>query len=130
MSHYSEIKTQIRDTQHLVTALVQMGIKKDHIKVDEKGMTCRGYGNQRRRAQVKVTKEAGISSWSAETGWERQADGSMTCYQDGVNKKWLSQLESEYARAVTVEKARQTGWFVQQNSWNENKTELTIRITQ
>tara|TARA_Y100000310_G_scaffold118047_2_gene116784 strand:- start:10429 stop:10821 length:393 start_codon:yes stop_codon:yes gene_type:complete len=130
MSHYSEVKTQIKDTQHLVTALVQMGIKKEHIKVDEKGMTCKGYGNQRRRAHVKVASGAGISRYSAETGWERQADGTMTCYSDAVDKQWMDRLESEYTRAVTLEQARRSGWFVQENSWNQDKTELTVRVTQ
>lgn len=127
MSHYSTIKTQIKSTKHLVTALCQMGVEKNHIKVDENGTTCRGFGNQERKAHIVVDKAARIAQFG-EVGFERQADGTFTMHSDGIKRGFQDNLEAEYTRAVTLEQARMNGWMVQQNEWKNG--ELHVKLYQ
>ena len=139
MSHYTEVRTQIRDAACLVKALVKMGFKPHQIEqLSEKEQLLGYQGDKRKqRADIRI-KGSGwkgnnhVGGASNDLGWERQADGTYAFHvseneKHRYGKPWQDNLEANYTAEVVEVKARQMGYQMVQNTTDESG-EITIKV--
>ena len=138
MSHYSEVKTCIKDEESLVQALIKMGFKASQIDRLEQAEQLRGFQGDHRaqRAHIRI-KGSGwgganhVGGASNDLGWEKQADGTYAMHVSNYDKRrygkeWQNKMQTFYEQDVVVKKARQCGYHVVSN---EVQADGQIRIT-
>ena len=125
MSHFSTVKTELRDRQPLLEALTDMGHDPR-----EGDLQVRGYRGQTVTAQLAVSQANGSDigfRWNAEAGsYELVAD--LELWQQPVPvERFLAQLSQRYAlRAILAATADEGFQVAEQTSGVDGTIELVV----
>jgi hypothetical protein len=114
MSHFSQIKTQIRNLSSLQSALTDLG-------VDWKSGPCpvRGYRGQTETAEVAIEQDNGYDigfRWNG-TEYELVADLQYWKQESNVDR-FLSRVTQRYAYHTVVNESTQKGFQVAEQQQN------------
>ncbi len=121
MSHFSQIKTQIRNLTSLQTALSDLGID---WKAGPKEV--RGYQGQTRPAQVVIEQDNGYDLGFTWNGQEYEFVADLQFWQQAVPvENFLSKITQRYAYQTVVNETAKQGFQV---SEQQNHQDGSIRL--
>ncbi|MBE9142087.1 DUF1257 domain-containing protein [Planktothrix mougeotii] len=121
MSHFSQIKTQIRNLTSLQTALSDLGID---WKAGPKEV--RGYQGQTRPAQVVIEQDNGYDLGFTWNGQEYEFVADLQFWQQAVPvENFLSKITQRYAYQTVVNETAKQGFHV---SEQQNHQDGSIRL--
>ena len=134
LSHFTRIRTQLRDTEVLVAALHEMGHA--HIEVHAEPQTLYGFQGDARpeRAEV-VIRRVHVGAASNDIGFARREDGSYEAIisdydRRSYNAAWLAKLTHAYGHSATLSYAATHGYEVAADELRQDGTRrLTLRRT-
>ncbi|GHJ38678.1 DUF1257 domain-containing protein [Streptomyces sp. TS71-3] len=130
MSHFTRVRTALRDADLLVTALAEVGFT----DVEQHGapQTLYGYQGDARpeRAEVIVRREH-IGKLSNDIGFRRGDDGAFEAViseYDGsaYDNAWLTRLTRAYGHAAALRYAQEHGYDVQSDVSEANGTRRLV----
>jgi hypothetical protein len=132
LSHFTRIRTQLRDPETLVAALAAVGHRQ--VEVHEQPQTLYGYRGDARpeRAEV-IVRRRHIGSASNDIGFARQPDGSFEAIiseydRSTYDTRWLAKLTHSYGYAATLRYAATHGYEVATDELQQDGTRrLTLR---
>lgn len=116
MSHFSTIKTQIRNLTSLQSALSDLG-------VDWKAgpHPVRGYKGQTQTAQVVIEQENGYDVGFAWNGQEYEMVADLQYWQQPLTvNRFLSQVTQQYAMNTVLTETSQQGFQVAEQQKNQD----------
>lgn len=106
MSHFSQIKTQIRELEPLKAALTDLGVS-----WEEGARAIRGYQGQTHDAQVSISQENGYDvgfSWNGQA-YELVAD--LQYWQQSLSVQgFLNQVSQRYAYHTVMAETQRQGF--------------------
>ena len=143
MSHFVECRTQFRDPQALVAALIECGFAADQIEIHQEAVPLYGYQGDVRAQQAHIIiRRQHIGSGANDVGWERQPDGTCRAwvseFDAGVgeykhrqqtakfNQAMQNRIRQEYAFQVIVRQQRDRDRSVSRERLPSGEIELTI----
>jgi hypothetical protein len=126
MSHFTRIRTQIRERAHLVQALRDL-----HYRFQEgENLVVRGYAGSRERAEVVVDtgsqydigfqRKEGV--YEAVADWSWGVEGHTALRQ----ASFLQQVQQQYAYNVLRDQAREQNLIVEEDYVQENGDRVLI----
>lgn len=134
MSHFTRIRTQLRDPEVLVEALRTVG--HDQVEVNDQPRTLYGYqGDARPEKAEVVIRRQHIGSASNDIGFARGEDGSFEAIiseydRSRYDAKWLDKLTHSYSHAATLRYAETHGYEIATDELQQDGTRrLTLRRT-
>ncbi|NJM57846.1 MAG: DUF1257 domain-containing protein [Synechococcales cyanobacterium RU_4_20] len=116
MSHFSTIKTQIRNLKSLQSALSELGI-------DWKAgpHPVRGYQGQTQTAQVVIEQENGYDVGFSWNGQSYELVSDLQYWQQPLTvNRFLSQVTQRYALNTVLEETTQQGFQVAEQQKNQD----------
>ncbi|BAU12793.1 hypothetical protein LEP3755_33240 [Leptolyngbya sp. NIES-3755] len=116
MSHFSQIKTQIRNLTSLQSALSDLGM-------DWKSgpRTVRGYRGQTQAAEVVIEQNNGYDVGFAWNGHEYELVADLQFWNlDNSVDRFLSKVTQRYAYHTIVNESTQKGFQVSEQQKNED----------
>ncbi|NDJ15906.1 DUF1257 domain-containing protein [Myxacorys almedinensis] len=116
MSHFSQIKTQIRNLPSLKAALSDLGI-------DWKVGPCsvRGYRGQTQTAEVVVEQDNGYDVGFAWNGHEYELVADLQYWKQASSvDRFLSKITQRYAYHTIVNEGSQKGFQVAEQNTNQD----------
>jgi hypothetical protein len=130
MSHFTTIKTEIRDENALVAALADVG----YAEVERHPTAQHLYGYQGdRRAQTAevIIRRKYVGSASNDIGFKRQADGTFEAIISEFDRQkhsqhWVDQVAQRYAYHVVLTEVAKIGGIVEQESVRDGEIELVV----
>ena len=133
MSHFVECRTQFRDPQALVEALVESGFAADQIEVHQEAVPLYGYqGDVRLQKAHIVIRRQHVGTAANDVGWERQPDGTYRGWiseYDGrhrFDQAMQNRIKQEYAYVVVERQQRARGRSVSRERLPSGEIEVTI----
>jgi len=130
MSHFTKIKTVIREQVQLCEALRQL----HHEFREGANLRVRGYAGDQQTAQVVVN-----TGCSYDIGFQRQANGTFDAVADwdwGIQREaaprfrqdtFLSEVNQKYAHLNVMQEVRERGFVVEEERVLENgEIELVV----
>jgi hypothetical protein len=125
MSHFSTLKTELRDRQALLLALADLG----HTPA-EGSLPVRGYRGQTVTAELAVSQEGGADigfRWSAEAGSYELVTDLDLWRQPVPVERFLAQLSQRYAlRAILAASAEEGFQLSSQSEHLDGTIELVV----
>lgn len=130
MSHFSQLKTNLKSQTYLKKALETLGYQ---IEEAPDGVEVRGYFGEKIKADFKV-----LTSTHYDIGFVKNNEGTYEVIGDwellpkvsGIEKDaFIAQVKKEYARTSIVETAKEKGFGVETTE-NEQTGEIEIVVTQ
>lgn len=147
MSHYTKVKTKLRNQAALVKALMDMGFTKEQIQVHEQAVNLEGYAGDKRKdtAEIVIPRRA-VGGAANDIGFKLQEDGTYGAiisqydrgnraadqksqYAEGCNgysEKWLKKLNQRYAYHNLKEEMTDLGFFIE--SEREEKGQIFLEV--
>ncbi|MBW4473542.1 MAG: DUF1257 domain-containing protein [Stenomitos rutilans HA7619-LM2] len=129
MSHFTQIKTEIKDPDALVKALTEMKFKA--IEVHETAQPLYGYqGDKRSDTAEIIIRRQYIGRMSNDIGFKRQENGSFTAIiseydRHKYSQQWLNQMTQRYAYHALMTQVPLQGFAIEQD---EILDDGTIRV--
>jgi hypothetical protein len=124
MSHFSQIKTQIRNLDSLKSALTDMGLA-----WQGKSTAVRGYKGQTQTAEVVIAQDNGYDvgfAWNGES-YELVADMQFWQLHHSVDR-FLGQVTQRYAyHTVMAETAKQGFQLAQEQKQSDGSIRLVLQ---
>lgn len=126
MSHFTCIKTQIKNVDALVKALVDVGLK--NVEVHETAQHLYGYqGDVRPETAEVIIRRKYISSSSNDIGFKRQEDGQFQAIisdydRQKYSQQWLNRLMQRYGYYALMATAQEQGFTVEEDEVLEDGT--------
>ncbi|MUG96130.1 DUF1257 domain-containing protein [Scytonema sp. UIC 10036] len=126
MSHFTCIKTQIKNVNALVKALEDMNIK--NVEVHETAQHLYGYqGDVRSQTAEVIIRREYISSYSNDIGFKQQEDGQFQAIiseydRHSYGQHWLNRLMQRYGYHVLIETSQEQGFTVEEDEVLEDGT--------
>ena len=116
MSHFSQIKTQIRNLTSLQAALTDLGIDwKSEAK------TVRGYRGQTRNAEVTIEQDNGYDVGFSWNGKEYELVADMQYWQQSWSVEgFLRQVTQRYAYHTVVNETARQGFHIAEQKQNQD----------
>jgi hypothetical protein len=132
MSHFTRVRTTLRDLDALVAALNAVGFR--DVEVHDRPQALHGFQGDSRpeRAEV-IIRRRYISRLSNDIGFGRQPDGSFEAIVSEFDRRrygeaWLSELTRSYSYAATLRYAESHGFEVATDEVQQDGTRrLTLR---
>jgi len=129
MSHFTRVRTTLRDPALLAAALKATGCLV--VEVHEKPERMHGWAGATRRAEVIVRREFIRGGSLSDLGFARRHDGSFEAIMDSwlsrrFGSQWLPQLTQAYGHAAALKYAQDHGYEV---VTDESETDGTRRLT-
>jgi uncharacterized protein DUF1257 len=132
MSHFTRVRTTLRDLDALVAALNTIGFRE--VEVHDQPQTLHGFQGDSRpeRAEV-IIRRRYIGKHSNDIGFVRQPDGSFEAIVSEFDRRrygeaWLSELTRSYSHAATLRYAESHGFEVATDEVRQDGTRrLTLR---
>lgn len=125
MSHFSTVKTELRDLTSLVDALTDMGHSPRQGELQ-----VRGYRGQTVTAQLAVAQENGTDigfRWNAETGSYELVTDLELWKQPVPVERFLAQLNQRYAlRSILAATAEEGFQVSEQTNTQDGSIELVV----
>jgi hypothetical protein len=116
MSHFSQIKTQIRNLNSLQAALTDLGID---WKSGSK--TVRGYRGQTRNAEISIEQDNGYDVGFSWNGKEYELVADMQYWQQSWSVEgFLRQVTQRYAYHTVVNETARQGFHIAEQQQNED----------
>jgi Leu/Phe-tRNA-protein transferase len=129
MSHFTAIRTQLKDPIALQKALVDLGFAQ--VEVHETAQPLYGYQGDRRSdlAEVIVRRHY-VGALSNDIGFKQQADGTFTAIiseydRPRYSQAWLNQLTQRYGYHQLKQIAPAQGFTIEEE---ETLADGTIRL--
>lgn len=140
MSHYSEVKSIMKNQKCLIKALQRMGFKREEIQVSDEAQNLRGFqgDTRKQKAHIRIkgagwgNRENAVGGASNDLGWEKQADGTYKFHvseydQRSYGKQWQENLQAYYEEEVVRDHARMNGYTVTDyKQKNNGEIHLTV----
>jgi hypothetical protein len=116
MSHFSQIKTQIRNIDSLKEALTQLGIDwKDGPR------EVRGYRGQTNAAEITIEQDNGYDIGFKWNGKEYELVADLQYWQQNLSVEgFLRQVTQRYAYQTVVKETARVGFQVAEQKQNED----------
>jgi hypothetical protein len=134
LSHFTRIRTQLRDAEVLVEALRAVGHRQ--VEVHDQPQTLYGYrGDARPEKAEVVIRRKHISRLSNDIGFARRSDGAFEAIiseydRSRYDKAWLTKLTHSYSHAATLRYAAAHGYEIATDELQQDGTRhLTLRRT-
>ena len=131
MSHFTAIKTEIRDVKALVKALEDIGFP-DKIEVHEEAESLYGFqGDLRPETAEVIIRRKYLGSASNDIGFKKQEDGTYEAVISSYDRaykytqQWLNKLTQRYGYHLLMAVAPQQGFTVEEE---EILADGTIRV--
>lgn len=132
MSHFTRIRTRLRDPEILAAALREVG--HPHVEVHDQPQTLYGYrGDARPEKAEVIVRRKHIGAASNDIGFARQPDGSFEAIiseydRPTYNAAWLAKLTHSYSHAATLRYAATHGYEVATDELQQDGTRrLSLR---
>lgn len=114
MSHFSQIKTQLRNLSSLQAALTDLGID-----WKEGPQQVRGYQGQTREADVAIEQQNGYDVGFSWNGQEYELVADLQFWkQDLTVDRFLSQVTQRYAYHTVMHETTQKGFHLTEQQQN------------
>lgn len=114
MSHFSQIKTQIRNLPALQSALTDMGID-----WKPEAQTVQGYQGQTRTAELAIAQENGYDIGFSWNGNEYELVADLDFWQQAWSvERFLNKITQRYAYHTVVNTSTQQGFQVADQQQN------------
>ncbi len=133
MSHFVECKTEFRDPQALVAALIECGFTTDQIEIHVEAQPLFGYqGDRREQSAHVIIRRQHVGQAANDVGWERQSDGTYRAWiseydsRHRFNPELQNQLKQEYAYQVISRQQRARGRHVTRTRLPSGELEVVI----
>jgi hypothetical protein len=121
MSHFSNIKTQIRKVEFLAAALSDLGVE-----WKSGPQQVRGYQGQSLTADVVIAQENGYDVGFSHNGQEYELVADLQFWQQNWSvDRFLSQITQRYAYHAVKESAAQQGFQVAEE---HNQQDGSVRL--
>jgi hypothetical protein len=134
LSHFTRIRTRLRDPEILLEALAEVGHKQ--VEVHNQPQTLYGYqGDARPERAELIVRRRHIGSASNDIGFARQPDGTYEAVISDYdrrkhNEAWLAKLTHAYSHAATLRYAATHGYEIATDELQQDGTRrLTLRRT-
>lgn len=138
MSHYTKVKTQIKNRACLVKALEDLGFK-GKIEIYDNPKSLYGYQNDERQQKANVIiRRQDVGGAANDIGFVLREDGTyeaiiseydtgnpcanrnkLTKKVHGYGKEWMNLLQQRYALHVVEETAHLENYYVQETTQDE-----------
>ncbi len=127
MSHFTQVKTKLRDCTILKKALTQMGFT---VVEGEEGQQVRGYFGDTQPAEFKV-----LTTSHYDIGFTQDAEGSYSLVGDwelmprvsGIEQnQFLIDVKREYAKQAILHTAALQGYEVEMQESEEGTIEMVV----
>jgi hypothetical protein len=131
MSHFTRVRTTLRDPNVLAAALKETGYP--NVEVHSKPHDVRGWGSAKSRAEVIVRREHIAAHTVGDIGFERGHDGAFQVVMDDMDRHrlgpgWLPRLTQAYGHAAALKYAEDHGYEVVTDDVERDGTRrLTLR---
>jgi hypothetical protein len=132
MSHFTRLRTALRDPRVLARALGELGFAR--VEVHDTPQPLHGYwGQTGAEAAEVVIRRKDARAASADIGFALQRDGSYAAILDSMDTHrygatWLAELTQAYGHAAALEYAESHGYEVLTDEMEQNGTRrLTLR---
>ena len=131
MSHFTRVRTTLRDPQLLETALQAVGYAR--VEVHDTPQRLNGWAGQSAGAEVIVRREHAIGHVYGDFGFARGADGAFVAVIDDLDRArngadWLPSLTRAYGHAAALKYANDHGFEVVTDEEEQDGTRrLTLR---
>ncbi|MBW4582861.1 MAG: DUF1257 domain-containing protein [Tildeniella nuda ZEHNDER 1965/U140] len=129
MSHFTAIKTQIKDAEALVKALADVGFKQ--VEVHETAQPLYGFqGDLRSQTAEIIIRRKYVGGASNDIGFQRQQDGTFEAIISEYDRRkyaqpWLNQVMQRYGYHALMATAPAQGFTVEEE---EVLADGTIRV--
>jgi hypothetical protein len=134
LSHFTRIRTQLRDAEVLVEALHAVGHQ--HVEVHDEPQILYGFqGDPRPEKAEVVIRRVHVGAASNDIGFARGRDGAFEAIISDYDRRrygtaWLAKLTHSYSHAATLRYAATHGYEVATDELREDGTRrLTLRRT-
>lgn len=134
MSHFTRVRTRLRDPEVLTEALAAVG--HPQVELHKEPQTLYGYqGDARPERAELIVRRKHIGSASNDIGFARQEDGTYEAIISEYDRRkydeaWLSKLTHAYSHAATLRYAATHGYVVATDELDQDGTRrLTLRRT-
>lgn len=128
MSHFTSVKTKLKDIQCLKQALEDL--KYEFVEADEhQGVQVRGYNNQHETADmcIRVSKKYDVGVKITEHGVEFLADWWGVETTHGLTEdEFVNKLTQRYAYHKVVKEIEARGFSLEEEETEENTIQLTV----
>jgi hypothetical protein len=134
MSHFTRVRTALRDGRTLAAALRTLGFAEVEIH-DEKAALRGYYGAEDGSSAEIVIRRRHASGAVADIGFARQQDGTFEAILDAMDRRrygddWMNRLARAYGHAAAVRYAADHGYaIVADESESDGTRRLTLRRT-
>lgn len=132
MSHFTKVKTSIRDLDCLLEALKAMGY--DSGVIEQGNITIQDYYGAKQKANVVIRKAnlKGSMGRFSDMGFVRNEDGTYEMIADGFYPddlhKWTNELTQNYALNVVIKTTGYQGYMpVEQQKMQDGSIRLVMR---
>lgn len=116
MSHFSQIKTQIRNLASLQTALTDLGIE-----WKPGPSMVRGYRGQTRNAEITIEQDNGYDIGFSWNGNEYELIADLQYWKQNLSVDgFLRKVTQRYAYHTVVKETAQQGFQIAQQQQNED----------
>lgn len=129
MSHFTSIKTQIKNVDALKKALMDLGFQ--DVEVHKTARNLYGYqGDVRSQTAEVIVRRQYISAASNDIGFKQQSDGTFEAVISEYDRKqysqqWLNQVTQRYGYHALMASASEQGFSVEEQ---ETLEDGTIRV--
>jgi len=126
MSHFTSIKTQIKDRDALVKALNDVGLK--NLEVHESAQSLYGYqGDVRPETAEIIIRRKYVGSASNDIGFKLQEDGQYQAIiseydRHKYNQNWLGKVMQRYGYNTLMNSAEEQGFTIEEDEVMEDGT--------
>ncbi len=130
MSHYTRVRTTLRDADVLAEALKEVGFAE--VEINESPQPLHGFAGPAgvTRAEL-IIRRRNAAGASADIGFARSPDGSFTAVMDSMDlgrygTQWLRRLTQAYGHMAALRYALAHGYEV---LTDESEHDGTLRLT-
>ncbi len=130
MSHYTRVRTTLRDPQVLVEALADVGFA--HVEQHAVAQPLVGYrGDLRAQAAEIIVRRKHVGPSSNDIGFAYQPNGTYEAIisefdRRKFNQQWLNRLAHAYGRRATLHFATAHGYHVEEHA-EAGQTRMVLR---
>ncbi len=117
MSHFTAIKTQIKDATALIKALADVGFKE--VEVNETAQHLYGFqGDMRSQTAEVIIRRMHVGGASNDIGFQRQSNGTFEAIISEYDRRkysqtWLNQVTQRYGYHALMSTAATQGFDVE-----------------
>ncbi|BAY74512.1 hypothetical protein NIES25_09260 [Nostoc linckia NIES-25] len=126
MSHFTSIKTQIKNTDALIKALADVGFK--NVEDHKTAQHLYGYqGDVRPETAEIIIRKQYIGSMSNDIGFKRQQKGEFQAIISEYDRRkydgaWLNKLMQHYGYHTLIASAQEQGFTIEEDEVLEDGT--------